>query len=293
MPRFFSAYSAYWAVFAAFGTWGLLPLYMYRVRHVSALEVLCLRIILSAAFLYVYFYWHGRSHELWQALARGSTLLRVGITGSLIAFNWLVFIYLVAQGRTSESSLGSFLTPLFNIFLGLFFLHEKLDRRAHIAVIFAIIGVSYQIIIFQQLPLASLSLAVSFALYGLLRKVFNIQPLLGLLAETFILLPPALLVWLYLHLSGQGFDYAADPATSVVLLFAGVITAMPLLWFLMAVQKLPISTIGFWQYLSPSLQLCLAIFVFHETFTLNHLISFVFIWIGLIIYSMRFIKKPA
>lgn len=270
---------------AAYFAWGFIAVYFKAVAHVPALEVLAHRIVWSVAMLLAWLAWKGRLGDLRAAFTyRGGLLTLFGST-ALIACNWFIFIWAVAQARVLEASLGYFINPLVNVILGFVFLHERLRRWQWASVGLAASGVLYLTLSYGQVPVISLVLASTFGLYGLLRKTMQVDGLVGLTVETILLLPVS--AGYLLVLAGQGSLVFAhlSPGTDLLLALAGVVTALPLLWFANAVRRLPLATVGILQYIAPTLQFLLAVVAFGEPFTRDHLIAFLAIWSALALYS--------
>lgn len=268
----------------AYTAWGLLPIYWKFFGQVPAVEVLSHRIIWSMVFLMTLLLLQRRTFEircLWQSPQRLAILL---LTASLLTFNWGLYIYGVNTDRVVETSLGYFINPLVNVLLGFVFLKERLRQGQKIAVLLASLGVAFFVWQFGQVPWIALALAFSFAVYGLLRKVVPIAPLVGLAVETLLVTPVAIVFvgyWAAIEVGNFGVDRSITP----LLVGAGIVTSMPLLWFNNAAKRLRLSTLGFFQYLAPSIQLVLGVFLYHEPFTRTHAITFAFIWFALLTYS--------
>lgn len=212
---------------------------------------------------------------------------RLGIllaTASLLTFNWGLYIYGVNADRVVETSLGYFINPLVNVMLGFLFLKERLNHGQKLAVLLAGLGVANFVWHFGEVPWIALGLAFSFAFYGLLRKVVAVTPMVGLAVETLLLAPVALMLVGYWAATGVG-HLGVDWSTNLLFIGSGVMTSLPLLWFNNAAKRLRLSTLGFFQYMAPSLQLMLGVFLYHEPFTHTHALTFGLIWLALLIYS--------
>lgn len=272
-----------WAV-AAYLAWGLFPLYFRLLAGIPPLEILAHRILWSAAFLALLLTglrrW-GAAAELFRAPRR---LLLLGASALLLSLNWLIFIWAVNAGHVLDSSLGYFINPLVNVLLGVLFLRERLTRPQLVAVGLAAAGVLALVVRAGHVPWVALSLAVTFGGYGLLRKVGRADAMAGLFVETLLLAPLAggFLAWL--SGSGEG-HFAAGGRQALLLALAGAVTAIPLIWFAMGVQRLRLSTVGLLQYISPSMQFLVAVFAFGEAFTPAHGVAFGCIWVSLAVYS--------
>lgn len=268
----------------AYTAWGLLPIYWKFFKQIPAVEVLSHRIIWSMVFLSGLLLLQGRKSEvsqLWHTPKKLGILLA---TAALLTFNWGLYIYGVNTERVVETSLGYFINPLVTVLLGFVFLKERLHWGQRLAVVLASVGVTNFVWQFGAVPWIALGLAFSFALYGLLRKVVAVSPMLGLVVETLLITPLALAMVTYWAATGVGHLGLSWPIT-LLFIGAGVMTSFPLLWFNNAAKRLRLSTLGFLQYLAPSLQLILGVFLYHEPFTYTHAVSFGFIWLALILYS--------
>lgn len=215
-------------------------------------------------------------------------------TALLLSVNWGLYIYGVNTDRVVETSLGYFINPLVSVMLGFVVLRERLYRGQQVAVVLATIGVGYFIWQFGAVPWIALGLAGTFALYGLLRKMVTVSPMVGLAVETALMTPVALLMIFYWSATGTG-SFGSGPGLTLLFIGAGVATSMPLLWFNNAAKRLSLATLGFCQYIAPSIQLMLGVFLYQESFTQTHLLSFSCIWTALLIYSSTSLlrAKPA
>lgn len=271
---------------AAFLSWGVLPLYFKAVAAVPSLEVLAHRVIWSVVFLLGLTLARGRWAAFMVLFRSRRTQLTLMVTTGLIATNWGVFIWAIAHDRLVAASLGYFIGPLVNVLLGFLFLRERLRPVQTVAVILALIAIGWQTVRFGQLPLISLTLAFSFGLYGLLRKQVPATGIQGLTAETLMLSPVAVAWMLWRLRQGELVFRHETMRLDLLLLSAGVLTALPLIWFAEGSRRLRLVTMGFLQYLAPSGQLLLAVAAFGEPFTGDHAVSFGLIWIALILYSV-------
>jgi chloramphenicol-sensitive protein RarD len=267
----------------AYLMWGFLPIYFKALAAVGPTEIVAHRIVWSLFFLAALVgIW-----KRWPAVraALGSrVLLTLVITAALIGINWLVWIWAVTNGHVLEGSLGYYLNPLVNVLLGVVLLGERLTPARTFAVLLAAAGVAVLAFGAGDGLWISLTLAASFALYGYVRKVAPVEAVEGLAIETAILTPLALGWILWLEASGAG-GLGASPVTTLLLVLAGAVTAIPLLLFTAAAKRLPYSTLGFLQYIAPSIQFLLAVLVYGERLTSAHLICFGAIWTALVIYA--------
>ncbi|EKV01346.1 rarD protein [Leptolyngbya sp. PCC 7375] len=266
----------------AYGSWGLLPIYWKFFSAASPIEVLSHRMLWSLVFLSLILTLQQRLSELRKLPRR--QVLGLLATALLLSVNWGLYIYGVNTDQIVETSLGYFINPLVSVMLGFFVLRERLYRGQQFAVVLATIGVGYFIWQLGSVPWIALGLAGTFALYGLLRKMVAVSPMVGLAVETALMTPVALLLIFYWQSSGTG-SFGNSFGLTLLFVGAGVATSMPLLWFNNAAKRLSLATLGFCQYIAPSLQLMLGVFLYQEPFTQTHLISFSCIWTALLIYS--------
>ncbi|MBN2125484.1 MAG: EamA family transporter RarD [Deltaproteobacteria bacterium] len=269
---------------AAFCFWGLVPVYFKAVGHVPPFEILCHRIVWSVAVTALLISigrdWRG----LRAALASGKVLPVLFLSAALAATNWFVFIYAITTNRVLQTSLGYFINPLVNVLLGMIFLKERLRPLQGVSVLLAAAGTLNLAFSYGEFPWIALTLAFSFGLYGLLRKTVRIESVNGLFVETTLISPLALAYLVFIGARGGGAFGSVDGWTTLLLVLAGMVTSFPLVWFTCAARRLPYTTIGFLQYLAPSLQFLLAVLVYHEPFTMTHLVTFALIWSGLVVF---------
>jgi len=276
---------------AAYLWWGMVPIYFKAVAYVPAMEVLAHRIVWSVVLLIILMRVYGRWRTALEALRCPKTVITLCVTTLLLALNWFTFIWAVAHDQVLQASLGYFINPLLSVLLGFVFLGERLRRWQMFSVALATVGVIYLTIACGQMPAVALILATTFGVYGLLRKTAKVDALVGLTVETVLIGPFALAYLIYLGVGGVGFFATVSRGTDLLLAFAGVVTAVPLLWFANAARRLRLSTLGFLQYIAPSLQFLLAVAAYGEIFTKEHLITFTCIWTALVIYSIDTAKK--
>jgi chloramphenicol-sensitive protein RarD len=269
----------------AYLAWGFVPLYWQPVRAVPALQILGHRIVWSVLFLGILLVVRRRVPELLLAARDRRVLLRLCLSTALVATNWFVYIWAVTHDRVIESSLGYFITPLVNMVLGLFVLGERLRRVQWISVLLAAAAVLFLTVQLGKTPFVALVLAATFGSYGLVRKTARVDSLVGLALETLLLLPLA--GGYLLFVLARGEHAHVDGAQAAVLLGAGVVTAVPLLWFAHAVRRLPLTVLGFFQYLSPTVQFLLGRFWFREPLLPAQLWSFSMIWGALVLFSLE------
>ena len=272
-----------------YSAWGVFPLYWKLLLIVPSEQILAHRAIWSLVFLAIIILLM-RKTSLLSYLKKPKIIGMLVITSFLIGLNWGVYIYAVNHGHIVESSLGYYINPIISVLLGMLFLKERLSRLQTIAVIFALSGVIWLTVHLGRLPWISLVLAFSFSFYGFLRKRLNLESMPGLLIETMILAPFALWYLWHVDQNHTGVFLNHSQMIDFLLILGGLITAIPLFMFGMAATRIPLSTLGFVQYVSPTIQLLIGLFVYKETFSLAYLFSFSLVWVGLTIYTYSLIR---
>lgn len=273
------------AAVAAFTAWGVFPLYFKPLHEVSALEVIAHRVLWSCLFVLGWMALRAELGEVRAALVDRRVVTRLALSATLISLNWLVYVWAVANNHVVDASLGYFINPLVNVLLGIAFLAERLNRAQWSAVALAAAGVAYLTLVTGHPPWISLTLAFSFASYGFIRKVVQVEALPGLAAESLLLLPCAAGYLLWCEASGHGALGHLAPAIDVLLIASGPLTAITLFLFAYGARRIPYSTVGLLQYIAPSLQLACGVFAFHEPFQMTRAAGFALIWTALLIYA--------
>lgn len=268
----------------AYLVWGLFPLYFRALEGVPAPEILAHRIVWSAAFLVLLVTARGRWPEVVAQLRPARTLARLAASAALISANWLIYIWAVNAEHVLDASLGYFVNPLVSVLLGVAFLREPLSRGQRVAIALAAAGVLSLVVRLGHVPWIALSLALSFALYGLVRKRTPVDATAGLLGEVAVLTPVAAAYLAFVIARGSG-HFGTGVLRTALLAALGVITAVPLIWFAVGVRRLRLATIGVLQYLNPTIQFAIAVFAFGEPFTAAHRLAFGCIWAALAIYT--------
>lgn len=279
------------AALAAYLFWGLVPIYFKWIHAVPPLEIIAHRVLWSipvlAGFLLLR---HGR--QFWQRFRLPArTVLVLFVSGSLVVGNWLIFVWAVVNDRVLATSLGYFITPLVQFLLGFLFLHERMSRIQQFGVLIAASGTVYLGWYLGTPPWVSLSLAISFGAYGLVRKMLDVGPMVGLLWETLLLALPAMAWIAWLVGNGNLYFGTAGPGQDTLLILAGLVTVLPLVWFNVAARSLRLTTIGFFQYIAPTMTFLLSVFVWGEPFTQGHAVAFGCIWLALAMISLESWKK--
>lgn len=273
------------ALLTGYTIWGLFPLYFRALHGISATLIIAYRLVLACALVLSWLRLRGELRGVWDALRAPPTRWRLLATGLLISINWLTYVWAVDQGRVVEASLGYFITPLINVVLGVVVLRERLRLTQWLAVALAALGVLYLTVEAGAPPYIALLLAASFSLYGLMRKTVAVEALAGLGAETLLITPLGAAYLLWRELQGQGALAVGTPQQIALLMLSGVITAVPLWLFSFGARRVSLATLGLVSYWSPSLQLFVGLYFFHERFDPHRLVGFACIWSGLLVYS--------
>lgn len=270
--------------------WGLLPIYWKLLGGVQADEILANRIVWSFVLMLLLLL---LSHKwsLFMTTLKGlrtnqKRLWALVVASLLVSSNWFVYIWAVNHDQMIQASLGYYINPLVSVLLGVLFLREKLSPAQYLSFFMAIVGVIILSVSYGQMPWISLALAFSFGLYGLAKKLIIVDSAIGLTLETMAVTPLALGYMIYLFVQQENSFLQVSFSTDLLLIGAGAATAVPLLFFAMGAQKIPLSMLGFIQYIAPTLTLILGVFIYGEHFTKVHLISFMFIWGALTVYSI-------
>ncbi|MYL40981.1 EamA family transporter RarD [Virgibacillus salexigens] len=279
----------------AYILWGFLPIYWKLLDDVSPGETLAHRILWSFIFMFLIVLfmrrWPDFIHEWKQLLHNKKKLFGISLATIVISINWLTFIWAVNSNHVVQASLGYYINPLISILLGIIVLKESFSSRQVLSIILAAIGVIYLTFSYGVFPWVSLLLAVSFGLYGLLKKKVDIGPMIGLTIETMLIVPIAVLHLVLLP--NNTFQFVSFLSTTNLLLMgAGIMTAVPLLLFANGAKRISLAMVGFLQYIAPTLMLFLGVFLYNETFTSAHLIAFLFIWIALINFMLASYQRP-
>ncbi|WER45956.1 EamA family transporter RarD [Cupriavidus sp. WKF15] len=269
----------------AYTIWGLLPLYIKSLPGIAPAEILLHRMVWSLVFLAVVL----AARRQWAWLGKVATdrrlILSFAASAALLCGNWFIYIWAVSANRVVDASLGYFINPLFSVLLGVVFLHERLRPGQWLSIAVAAAGVAWLTVASGQLPWIALALAATFGGYGLLRKTGALGALEGLSLETLLLFPLAAAALAYLFATGQDSFRHAAPGTQFLLLMAGPITAVPLLFFAAGARRIPLSLLGLLQYTGPTLQLLLGVWLWHEPFPPQKQLGYALIWVSLALYA--------
>jgi len=273
------------AAVAAFATWGLLPLYLKLLHQAPVFQIMTHRVVWCCLFVFAWLGIRGELHRVRRAFADPRTLIRLFGSALLITINWVTYVWAVGSGHVVESSLGYFINPLVSVLLGVFFLKERLNSRQWAAVAVAALGVAWLTWQVGRPPWVALVLALSFGLYGFVRKNVIVDAVTGLAVETVMILPFAIAWLVFELLRGASVFGQVSLQLDLLLVASGLLTAVPLVLFAFGVRRVPLSTIGLLQYMAPTLQLLTALLVFKEPFTHVQAIGFGLIWLGLVVYA--------
>lgn len=282
------------AALGAYILWGILPIYWKMIHFVSAHEILAHRIVWSFVFMVVVLFLSGRFASFYaearQIVTEPKKLLGITMASLLISVNWLTYIWAVNDNRIVETSLGYYMNPLVSVLLGVGVLKERLSFRQKLSFFLAFLGVLNMVVQVGTIPWVALILAISFALYGMFKKMVHAGAFTGLTLETLLVSPLAFFYLTRVYQGAETLPWLENTATLWLLIGTGVITAIPLILFARGANSLSLTLLGFLQYVSPTIALLLGIFLYNETFTLSHLVSFSFIWLALAVFSSGNIK---
>ncbi len=271
----------------AYTLWGLFPIYWRLLEQVPAIEILAHRIVWSLAFVAVLLVVQKDLPWIKQVARNRRIMLTYTLAAILLSINWFTYIWAVNAGYVVEASLGYFINPLVNFLLGVIFFGERLRLTQVVAVVLAGLGVVYLTVSYGSLPWIALVLAFTFGMYGLIKKTAPLESMHGFSLETSVLFLPALVFLAYLGASGSGAFIQQGGVTTFLLVLAGPVTSIPLLMFGYSARKIPLSMLGFIQYITPTLQFLLGVFVYLEPFPKARLVGFCIIWLALLVYSIE------
>jgi len=274
--------------------WGITPIYWKLVQHVPSGEILAQRVFWAFIFMLILLFamkkWHTYIIFVKEIMKKPALFWSLFIASVLISANWGIFMWAVMKGKILEASLGQYIIPLTSVLLGVIVLKEKLNRTQILAFILAGIGVLTLTLHYGVFPWISLSLALTFGLYGLAKRKIKADSTIGLTLETMVISPIALVYILYLMFQSQS-QFFDSFSTSLLLMGGGMVTALPLLLFTKSAKKVSLSMLGILQYISPTLSLLVGVGLYHESLTRAHFIAFIFIWLALAIYTFSSITK--
>jgi len=281
-----------YAVFAFLFWGGISPIYFKEVSSVEPLEVLIYRVLFSVITLLPFLFFKKEFQSFLLTIKDLKKLKFLFFSTMFASINWLIFIWAITNNQILEASLGYYINPLVNVLFGFLFLNERMTKNQNIAIGIAVLAVLYQFFALGYIPIISLALAITFGLYGLIRKKVNLGSIVGLFIEVLIVLPFALIYLVYL-LNNGGIAFIQNSSTyvSFMLTLSGLITVIPLLLFNGAATRMKLATLGFFQYIGPTVAFLIAIFVYNEEFNMDKLITFALIWLALVVFSLDSIKS--
>lgn len=279
-----------WYGIAAYAMWGFFPIYWKLLHDVPALQLLGHRIAWSFILLLAYVLLTRQWNDFRSVAFDRKTLAIYAVAGVLLSLNWLIYVWGVNAGFIVETSLGYFINPLLSVLFGVIFLREKLRPMQWLPVIIAAIGVTYLTITYGQLPWIAISLAVTFGLYGLVKKLSPLGSVFGLTLETGIVFPAALIYLIVVQWNGTGGFLHTGSTVDLLLIGAGVVTTIPLLMFASAAKEIPLNMIGVLQYFAPTIQFLIGVFIYKEPFDTQRLIGFGIVWLALIIFWVENVR---
>ncbi|APX04731.1 MULTISPECIES: EamA family transporter RarD [Vibrio] len=269
----------------AYTMWGIAPIYFKSIAEVSPLEILSHRVFWSFFLLAALLHFGRQWRSVRDIIKNKTKMMYLVSTAILVGANWLIFIWAVTSNHMLDASLGYYINPLINVLLGMVFLGERLRKLQWFAVALAACGVLVQLIVFGSVPVVAIALAMSFGFYGLLRKKVSVEAQTGLFIETLVMLPAASIFLFFIASTPTSNMFENPWQLNTLLIAAGVITTLPLLCFTGAATRLKLSTLGFFQYIGPSLMFLLAVLIYGEPFTSDKAITFAFIWGALVVFS--------
>jgi chloramphenicol-sensitive protein RarD len=287
LPAIHERKKGVWYAAAAYGFWGGFPIYWKILSGIPALQLICHRIVWSCVLLVGIIGVQNGWRDLWQALRQRRIVIIYSIAALAIAINWLVFVWAVAAGFIVHIALGYFINPLFTVFLGVVFFRERLRRLEWAAIALAAAGVLYLTISYRALPWISLTLAATFGTYGLAKKVAPLGAVLGLTIETLVLFVPAALYLAYsIAATTVGFPHE-NALLNMMMIGAGPLTTAPLLMFAAAARRIPLSSMGMLQYINPTMQFLIGVFLYKEPFTSAQFAGFALVWAALVLFAVQ------
>lgn len=273
----------------AFVIWGVLPIFWKQLKHVPPQEILAHRIFWAFIFLLLINVIFKRK-KIFELLKNKKKRNSIVLTAALISVNWMVFIFAVNTDHIVDASLGYFINPLVSVFLGLIFLKERMNLLKTIAVGLAIAGVLYLAIDYGKFPWISITLALSFGFYGMFKKIFNLDSVNSIMIETMMLSMIGVGYMIFLASQGEGHFLTYSGRTDIFLIVGGFVTMLPLFLFAEGARRIPLASVGFLQYFAPTLMLLIGVLIYKEPLTKTYMVSFIFIWTGLAVYTYNLFR---
>lgn len=277
----------YFYAAGAYAIWGLFPIYWRLLLHVPVRQLLCHRILWSFLLLFAAVLASGQWRSFRTAVFKWAALPAYLAAAALISINWYIYVWAVNNGFIVEASLGYFINPLLSVLLGVIFFRERLRPWQWVAVGLAGLGIVYLTYSYGKPPWIALALASTWAIYGLIKKIAPLGSLHGLTLETGLLFVPVVVYLIHVETAGTGTLLHGGPVTGLLLIGAGIVTSAPLFMFALAVRRIPLSMVGFLQYISPTLQFLCGVVLYREPFTASRFVGFGFVWIALVIFAVE------
>lgn len=283
-----------YAIFAFLIWGGFSPIYFKQVASVEPFEILVYRVIFSFLTLLPFMFFKKELQSFLFTIKDMTKLKYLFFSTLFASTNWLIFIWSISNNKILEASLGYYINPLVNVLLGFIFFNERMSKNQYLAIFIATLAVLYQFIVLGYIPFVSLALAITFGFYGLMRKKVNLGSITGLFIEVLLILPFALGYIIYLYNTHEvAFIQGSSTYVSFMLTLSGLITVIPLLLFNGAATRMKLSTLGFFQYIGPTVAFLVAVFVYNEEFNHNKMITFILIWIALAVFSLDSVIKKS
>lgn len=270
----------------SFFTWGMLAIYWHQLNNVNAIEIVAHRAVWSLIFTGILVLIVKQGNQVLDALKNPKMLLALAASSTTIAINWGLYIWAVTHDNIVQTSMGYYINPLFNVAASAIIFKTSMNKAQIAAVILAFLGVVNLIIGYGSVPIIAISLATSFCIYGVIRKIVKIDAIPGLFIETVIISIPSLLYIIFITMNGKGVFVDGETFVLSLLIIGGLVTTLPLAGFSYGARHLNLSTVAVIQYISPTVSFSIGVFLYKEVFTVSHLITFIFIWIGILIYSI-------
>lgn len=283
--------NGYLFAFSCYFLWGLLPIFWKTLDTLNSVYIISARVFFSFILIVILLLTLNKKDELLLVIKRPKKVLLAILAGVFVALNWLTFIIAVNSEHTITAALGYFINPLAIVLAGTLIFKEKLNIYSKVALLLAIIGVAVSSILFGEFPKVSIILALTFTAYGITKKINGIDSFVSLFIETLILLPFAIYIMIHFELNGTGAFASGNTTLIICTLLTGIVTLIPLILYSKAVSLIPFNTVGFFQYITPTLMLAIGLFVYKETISTGQLVCFGFVWVSLIIYIYSLIKK--
>jgi len=278
-------------VFSTYLFWGVQPIFWKQLKHIDSFQLIAHRIFWSFLFFLIILKYQNKISEIKEVMKDKKKFALTVFAGYLISTNWLIYIYAINSNRILETSLGYYINPIISVILGMIFLKEKFNKNQILSFAFACLGVLVIIVKFRSLPWIAMVLPVMFGVYGLIKKLTSLDPVVSMAIETMAIMPIGLGYLLFTEITNKGHLFSDGPIITFYLIMTGVVTSLPLWWFAIGARKIKLSSIGFIQFISPTLSLIIGVLMYNEVFEKTQMISFGLIGIGIIIYINTIYKE--